>query len=143
MFDRNTVLETIAAHGHQLIGVPGGTNTPPFIYSIGLTARFGHELLIVGLPIKYGSIVNDVANALPLPLDQELTEFTNLPLILKRCTRDESLLHDEFVCQADRFYGKCVNVVQIVMCDRNGKFPGHSEYEHEYMDPRQRLFYQP
>lgn len=49
-------------------------------------------------------------------------------------------LHGEFVCQADNFYGKKVRVVQLVMCDRAGRFPGHSEFDHDYMDPRQRLF---
>jgi hypothetical protein len=139
---RNGIIETINKHGHQLIGTVDEAGRS-FTYTIGLTATFGTELLVVGLPYKYSSIVNDIAKALPLALDVPLTEFTNLPLMLKRCTIDFGDLHHEYVVQADNFYGKDVNVVQIVMCDRNGKFPGHPEYEQEYMGPRQRLFYTP
>lgn len=122
MFDRNTILETIAKHGHQLIGVSGGEGTPPFIYTIGLTATHGCELLVVGLPIKYGSIVNAVAAQLPLPLNEPLSQFTNMPLMLRRCNFNHDQLYGEFVCQADHFYGRRVNVVQIVMPDRDGRF---------------------
>jgi Domain of unknown function (DUF4262) len=139
--DRNFILETIAKHGHQLIGVGGEGSSPPFIYTIGLTATHGCELLVVGLPIKYGSIVNDVARALPLPLNEPLTQFANMPLMLRRCNYNHEQLHGEIVCQADHFYGKRVNVVQIVMPDREGRFPEHVEYDHDYMDPRQTLFY--
>jgi hypothetical protein len=142
MLNRTSIISTIQDHGHQLI-VGGEAGSPPFIYTIGLTSTYGTELLVVGLPIKYGSIVNAVAEALPLPLNEPLTQFTNLPLMLRRCDANRDRLHDEFVCQADAFYGMEVQVVQIVMPDRNGKFPGHHEYEHEYMDPRQPLFYKP
>jgi hypothetical protein len=141
MLTRTSIISTIQDHGHQLIGVGGDTTAPPFIYTIGLTATYGCELLIVGLPMKYGSIVNDIAANLPLPLNEPLSQFTNMPLMLRRSNWNQALLHSEFVCLADRFYGKEVNVVQIVMPDRNGRFPEHAGYDHEYMDPRQPLFY--
>jgi hypothetical protein len=141
MFNRSTIIDTITKHGHQLIGVGGHESGPSFIYTIGLTATYGLELLIVGLPMKYGSIVNDIAANLPLPLNEPLSQFTNMPLMLRRSNWNHERLHREFVCQADRFYGKEVTVVQIVIPDRNGRFPEHADYDHEYMDPRQPLFY--
>lgn len=139
---RDSVVATIAKHGVQLIGVHGGGEAPPFAYTIGLTAKFGAELLIVGLPLQYvGQILNQIAALEVFPeLDTPNADFTNLPLMFKRCTVNGGRLHDEFVVQADVFYGKEVEVVQIVMCDKMGRFPNHSEFDHSYMDPRQSLF---
>jgi hypothetical protein len=137
---RDTILENIAKHGVQLIGV---TDTQPsFTYTIGLHAKFGFELIVVGLPYQYaGHILNEIAaKDMPPELGMPNTEYTNLPVMFMECTVSLGPLHDDFVCQADRFYGKEVKVVQMVMCDRQCRFPGHSEYDHEYMDPRQRLF---
>lgn len=137
---RQSIIETIARHGVQLIGV--GDAGPPFAYTIGLTAKFGHELLVIGLPMQYvGQILNEIAALEIFPeLDVPNSNFTNLPVMFKQCTVSGGKLHDEYVCQADGFYGKEVEVVQIVMCDRQGRFPNHSEFDHEYMDKRQPLF---
>lgn len=144
MYLRKDIEDKIATYGHMLVGVGAEANSPPFIYTIGLTGRFGFELLVVGLPMQYAGIVNDIATCEMFhDLDVPNEEFTNLPLMFKRCTRDLDLLHDEFVVQADQFYGKKIDVVQIVMCDRFGNFPGSSEYDHAYMDPRQPIFYKP
>lgn len=138
---RDTILENIAKHGVQLIGVTDAR--PGFTYTIGLTAKFGFEIIVVGLPFQYaGNILNRIAaKDMPPELDVPNSEYTNLPIMFKECNVSMGPLHDEFVVQADVFYGKEVKVVQLVMCDREARFPGHSEYDHEYMDPRQRLFY--
>lgn len=135
------IQKNILECGVHLIGV--FDHSPPFTYTVGLSAKFGFEFIMLGLQCEYaGLIMNEIA-ALDMPpeLDVPLTEFSNLPLMLKICNTSTGPLHDEYVCQADRFYGKEVKVVQIVMCDKSGHFPGHSEFDHEYMDPRQKLFY--
>lgn len=139
---RKSITDSIAKHGVQLIGVLGEEDKPSFAYTIGLRSKFGCELLIIGLPMQYVStILNSIAAQAVLPeLDMPNAEFTNMPVMFKRCTVNLGMLHDEYVCQADRFYGQDVEVVQIVMCDRQGRFPGHREYDHAYMDPRQPLF---
>lgn len=140
---RQNILATIEKHGHQLIGVFSEATQPTFTYTIGLTATHGHELLLVGLRYEYaGTVLNDIAKALGrLELDTPFDEFTNLPLMLKRCTKNLVLLHENFVVQADSFYGRDVNVLQVVMCDREGHFPGDAQYDRAYMDPRQPLFF--
>lgn len=139
---RESIIETIAKYGVQLIGVGGEGSGPPFAYTIGLNSKFGVELLIVGLPLNYvGQILNEIAALPAFPeLDVPNVDFTNLPVMFKRCTVNTGRLHDEYVVQADVFYGEEVDVVQIVMCDKMGRFPNHREFDHAYMDPRQPLF---
>lgn len=136
---RDKILETIATHGHMVIGV--GDN-PSFAYTIGLTSRFGCELLVCGLPMQYAHVIlNDIASKLSNDLlDVPTTEFTNLPIVLKEANTNLGQLHSNYVCQADSFYGKQVKVVQVVLSDREGRTPLDSDYDHEYMTPRQPLF---
>lgn len=136
------IKDTIAKYGVQLLGVGGEGTSPPFAYTIGLTPKFGVEILMVGLPLKYvGPILNSVAARATLPaLDVPNPDFANLPLMFKRCTKDLELLHDEFVVQSDVFYDQQVDVVQLVMPDKAGLFPSDPGFDHPYMDPRQRLF---
>lgn len=137
---REQIQATIAEHGHQLIGVGGEPGVPGFTYSIGLTSRLGYELIAVGLPYHIaGTLLNEAA-ANGFELDVPNTDLANLPLLFKICDKDLGDLHQEFVVQADHFYGKEVKVVQMILSDREGRLPSHPEYDHEYMGPRQRLF---
>ena len=136
---RDKIIAGIQQYGHMVIGVD---DNPSFAYTVGLTSRFGCELLVIGLPYQYAhAILNDIASKFsPDLLDKPTTEFSNLPLLLKETDMSLGVLHDEYVCQADNFYGKEVNVVQVILSDRQGRTPLNDDYDHEYMDPRQRLF---
>lgn len=132
----------IAQHGHQVIGVHGSPENPSFAYTIGLTPRLGFELLVVGLPIRHAHpILNGIANNWrPELLDVPSDEFTNLPLLLKCCDTDLARLHREFVVQADQHYSTEVNVVQVILSDREGRTPNDADFDHAYMGRFQPLF---
>ena len=55
---RNTINDTIEMYGAQLMGV---AEDPSFTYTIGLTPKFGAELLIIGLSPRYAHVIlNDI-----------------------------------------------------------------------------------
>lgn len=132
----------IAEHGHQVIGVHGSPDNPPFAYTIGLTPRFGFELLVVGLPIQHAHpILNHVAKDWhPELMNEPCDEFANLPLLLMRCNTDLDRLHREFVVQADNHYDMKVDVVQVILSDREGRTPLDADFDCEYMGRFQPLF---
>lgn len=136
------VAAAIAEHGHQVIGVQGFSEHPPFAYTIGLSPRLGFELLVVGLPMQHAHIIlNDIANNWRSELmDVPSDEFANLPLLLKRCDTDLDRLHSEFVVRADNYYGTQVEVVQVIMSDREGRTPLDADFDHAYMGRFQPLF---
>lgn len=137
---RDQIQETIEKYGLQIIGV-GGQGQPSFSYTIGLTAKFGYELLVCGLPSHIAhSVLNTIALDGTVELDVPTTKFTNLPLLFKETDMSLGKLHDQYVCQADNFYGKEVTVVQIILSDRQGRTPNDDTYDHEYMDKFQPLF---
>lgn len=139
---RTDIQETIAKYGHMVIGVVGDPGEPSFAYTIGLKSRFGCELLICGLPMKYAqAVLNDIASKFSKDLlNVPTAEFTNLPVLLKECNLNLGRLHNQYVVQADVFYGTEVKVVQVIMSDREGRTPLDDTYDHEYMGRFQPLF---
>lgn len=137
--------DTINRCGHKLLAVAAN---PPFVYTIGLHEQVGFELLCVGLSVSspralmYTEIMMNMiaASIKDIKLGVPTDEFTNHPIILQRCTVDTHKLHDDYVIQADRYYDTKVDVVQIVLADRNGVLPGQPLFDDEYMRPRQPLF---
>lgn len=136
------ILKTITKSGHQLIGVEGSSETPSFTYSIGLSEKHGYELIMVGLkPLYAGHIMNAVAEHMkkqPLEMGKAYPDFANLPLVPRECIPKRV---EKYTVQADQYYEKPVKVVQIVMCDREGKFPEDKGYDTAYMAQRQPLLY--
>lgn len=140
-----TIADNIAKFGVHLIGVFGDEDGPSFTYTIGLTPKFGVELIMAGLRCEYAAaILNAIAALDALPALNEPNEaFSNLPVKFCRCDRDLDNLHENYVVQADGFYGRPVDVVQVVMCDRSGRFPGEPLFDQAYMGPLQALFFDP
>lgn len=132
----------INRHGLAIIGVfASKEGETPFTYTIGLTEKYGFEMICIGLNnTAAGSIFNAIAAEMKqgaeLDLDTEDDRWANLPVIFKRTTKDTSI----WVRQADNFYGRQVEVVQMVICDENGRFPGHHEYNAKGM-ALQKLLY--
>lgn len=114
---------------------------PSFLYTIGLTVPCGFELIETGLPIKTAHIVlNTIALAIlndgeTIELDKNDERWTNMPVRF----RETSNKVREYVCQADQFYYRDVRVLQMVLCDRNGKFPGEPGFDADYMATRQTI----
>lgn len=139
---REQTQQHIAKHGHSVIGVASDGISASFAYTIGLTAKFGCELLICGLPMQHAHpILNHIAREFDKSLLGVPTEdFSNLPLLMMECNKDLTRLHDQYVVQADAFYGKQVNVVQVIMSDRDGRLPTNPEFNRHYMANFQPLF---
>lgn len=137
-----TITTNIAKFGQQLIGV--FDTQPGFTYTIGLDHKHGFELIVFGLPYQIaGFILNDIAAKLAagetLELDKPDDRWANLPCLFKEA--DDRARG--YVCQADRYFDKPVRTIQLVLPDRNGKFPGEEGFDEEHMGPRQVLLYNP
>lgn len=130
----------IAKYGHQLIGV--FDCVPNFTYSIGLSSKYGFEIIVIGLPpTMAGALINDVAEDLAQGLKivpgVAYDKWANLPC--KFMEAGDSVRG--YVCQADRYYGKNVKVLQFVIPDKEGRFSDDEGYDSEYMNPRQPLLF--
>lgn len=139
---REQIIHNIKKHGHMVMGVGGDATTASFAYTIGLTSKFNCELLVCGLPWQYSHpILNSIAAELSnVQIGTPTEEFSNLPLLLMSCDHDLDRLHSNYVVQADHFYGKRVNVIQVILSDREGRLPMHSEFDQHYMANFQPLF---
>lgn len=130
----------IEEYGHAVVGVFGTEEDPgpPFTYTIGLTEKYGFELLVFGIPNQYaGMMLNDIANKLAsgetLNLNSLDDRWANMPV--KFMEADQSV--HGYTVQADQYYGQNVRVLQIVLPDKTGKFFDEAGYDHEYMNIRQ------
>lgn len=139
------IARDIAKYGFHMLGVFGTEDDPQpsFTYTIGLFRQYGYELIIFGLPYEYAGQAMHRVYAL-LKQGQELKpgesvdiDF-NFPLLVMEA--DEKARG--YVCQADNYYGEPVRTLQLVLPDRNGKYPGEVGYDVLYMGPRQPLLYE-
>ena len=135
---RAAIQKNITEHGHHVMGVGAGPNTPGFTYTIGLTPIYGTELLVFALPMTIAcGFLNEIA-ALGTPnLVEPYTDIANFPLHLRECNERAA----EYCVQAEHFYGRRLKYCQVVLCDREGKMPWEQGYDHAFMDPMQPLLF--
>lgn len=142
------IRDNIARFGLHVQAVFPGTDeprgTPDFAYTIGLFERYGYELIVIGLPLKYAHpTLNHVSVYLKehgvLRFGEPMDDFLNLPVQFRIC--DPALVKD-YGCQAFYYYERDdVPFVQMVLCDKHGLFPGDPRFDVAYMGPRQPLLY--
>lgn len=141
---QRAIHNNIVSHGlHVQYVFPCQPGDKEFAYTIGLSAKYGYELIVFGLPAMGAvHILNTIALSLadePLLFDTPIDDFTNLPVLFKRC--DPALLGTH-VQQAFNYYRRDdVPFVQMVLCDKRGRFPDSPLFDHAYMDQRQILLY--
>lgn len=133
------VAHNIAKHGQHLVGVTGNQ---PFTYTVGLLPHAGFEMIVFGLAQNIaGAVLNDIGKRVregfALPFDTPCSQFTNMPIKFIRCGPKAQ----EFNGVARRHYGGEVPMVQIIVCDIAGKFPGEPGFNHGFMDRYQPLLY--
>jgi hypothetical protein len=150
------ITTNIAKYGFQMVGVFGTPDDPgpSFTYTIGLEPKYGFELIIFGLPHDFAAhVIHDMVNALKsgqtietdvkddrwFAMLGEDGEKINAKCLFKECDSRAR----GYVYQADRYYERDVRVLQIVITDKHGKFPGEDGYDEEYMGIRQPLLYTP
>lgn len=131
------VAENITEFGQHLVGVMGD---PFFAYTVGLMPHAGHELIVYGLPPRIAAaILNDIGaclrEGLVLEFDTPDSRFTNLPVKFMKCGPQAQEVNGV----ARQRHGGDVPMVQVILCDCAGKFPGEAGFDHAYMDYRQPL----
>jgi hypothetical protein len=135
------VRENIDEFGQHIVGVLSEGAAPGFTYTVGLLPHVGYELVVYGLPHQVSMpILNDIGRRLrerePLPFNTPDSRFTNLPVKFVECGPRAQEVNGV----ARRYYvADQVPMVQVVLSDRDGKFPGDLDFDHEYMDRLQPL----
>lgn len=129
-----TVDANIKRHGRHLTGV---VDTRPFMYTTGHAERHGlPELIILGLAYpSAGRLLNAIGDmmftaadegaAWTFPRDVDLGGAFPARL---QAVRNPAHVKDEFTCTCGRRLGhRDYRVVQVILCDKEGRFPGHPE----------------
>lgn len=135
------VARNVADHGQHIVGVLSDGQAPHFTYTVGLFPVLGFELVVFGLSHEVAQVVlNDIGTrarageAMGLNVPDE--RFFNLPVKLIACGPKAQEVNGV----ACRFYARDeVPMVQIVLCDPSGLFPGDAGFDYEFMSERQPL----
>lgn len=116
----------IKANGWGIQAVLGGANSPPFMYTAGLGAKLGYEVIVlntsprVALEVLIGPLVQfHLLEGKPVPKGN-FNEYTELPI---RCKMYEAGQMSNYIAPAEMIARKPLKVLQIVLADHNGKFP--------------------
>lgn len=134
---------TIERVGLQVIGVQG-EGEPTFCYTIGVSEKYGFELICIGLPAQHATtmfnmiVLGYLAEGNTLELNVPTSRWSNFPCMFKEC--DDGLVR-KYAVQAFEYYQKPLKMVQMVLSDRKGKLPGDPEFDHAHMDKFQPLLY--
>jgi hypothetical protein len=135
---RKAIQDNIDKHGHHVMGVGAGPSSPSFAYTIGLTAKYGTELIVFALPMNMAcGFLNQIAELGAIQLEEPYTDIANFPLHVRKCTPAAS----KYGVQAEAFYGRPVQFCQVILCDRAGKLPWEAGFDHAHMGPMQPLLY--
>lgn len=133
--------------GLVVMGAKGDVSSGTYSYAhtIGLSEKFGFELLVVGLSVDSAKkIFGNIANMPAFPaMDVPVTHCANRAVMFKDCVLYLDVLHNHYVRSANLYYDRKVDVVQMVLSDRNGRLPGHRDFDQAYMSAYQRLFFAP
>jgi hypothetical protein len=122
--------------------------TPQFSYTIGMSTLFGFEVILFGMDPRHATMmINDLTDYLkagnPLLLNTPTKKFTKIPILVpfKFQTVPDGMM-SEYAMQAFLYYrNPSIPFVQMVMADKNGKFPEDAKYDHKFMDRMQPLLY--
>jgi hypothetical protein len=120
--------------GIAVQGVGAGPDSPGYAYTIGLLERHGFELIVFLLPMQYATMIfNSIARSLKegveLTPDVPMHDqpwIANWPALFKQCQPE---LLDDRVGIAQRYHRRAdFPVLQLVLCDKSGRFPGTPGY---------------
>lgn len=119
------IRRNIREAGQSVMYIGGtGDGGPPFSYTVGRSERGLPELLIVAAlaPDTAKAILNHLDRLMPQPLPSgtEVSLGGTYPVRLMAATHPDTW--EEYCCLVDRLYGH-VPVQQVVMCDKQGRFP--------------------
>jgi hypothetical protein len=136
----------IARTGVAVLGIFDAD--PSFTYTVGMYPMYGYELITFGIDPRAATVMfNDLREHLaagkPLPLNTPMKDFTQLLITVPfKFQRIPPGGVDEYAVQAfEYFENQNIPFLQMVVADRNSKFPEDPHYEHDFMDPIQPLLY--
>lgn len=137
---RETIRQNILKYGQHIVLVQRSDGDPPdfqpFVYTIGNNDAGLPELLLIGDADEvYGRIVNILGQiqrerGTPFTVG-ELVDFTaTLPARIIDAGRKG---RKEYAVQAGVYYGRQdIAVMQVLLPDRNGRYPGDPDCEAPY-----------
>jgi hypothetical protein len=129
--------EHIREYGRSIISVFDGEGDEiPFAYTIGNTERGLPELLVIGTTKAY--FLNNLSQLMidrgsPFK-DGELVDLGGKYPVRISLTND-GRAQDDYTIQAGQYYGtEEYPVLQVLLCDKEGRFPGEAECQRPYCD---------
>jgi hypothetical protein len=131
------IKEKIAEFGWFALGVFDPENrVPGYNYTLGLTESKNHpELIIFGLPHRSAHQIMadliDLIGTKPLPLNTKIEQIANMPLVLRKVTRDNAIEYVGGDCALYGEYG--FDLVQIVWPDERGNFPWEEGFDEKFI----------
>lgn len=140
-----SILSQVSATGWAVPGVPGNSDTSPWVYSIGLWASYGHpDLAAFGRPLGQLAVI---ARTLCRRVADEETISAG-DMIDDVCLRRLAIrgIHESWRATSlfrasDRFHGYIrPPMLQIAWADRDGYFPWEQRYEPALADAQPMLW---
>jgi hypothetical protein len=126
-----TILHKIRKHGCTVVGISRDDEGPPYAFSVGLFANYGHpELIIFGLRSENAqAIINDVRDRVAAGQKFADGDISDDIVVdgYKLCFWDVPLTaYRDYLGTAIWFYSKAARpfpCLQIIWQDRNRRFP--------------------
>lgn len=143
--------EIINTNGWFIQGVFGDESRPIlWNYTIGMLDKFGFELIMFAVRLELAAkVMNDLGadfnvGARPvcdMPIVANKWFQGEVWMMYRNCTPTEAL-YTEWCAQATYYHNRDnYPVIQIVLADKNGKFPGEPGFDAAVMDRAQPLLY--
>jgi len=119
------VQNDIAKHGQSVVSIPDGEPIP-FHYTVGRAGRGLPELLMIA-PINPEAgmhMMNYLDKKMPvtMPNGSSVDLGGTYPVLVIDVT-DIETVQDQYTCIASTLYGDAYRVQQIMLCDKEGRFP--------------------
>jgi len=129
-------LDNVAGSGRHIQGVGPGEGKPAFCYTAGNCEKGYPELLLIGNfdPRIIAQVLNQMSD--DMIENQARPEGKVLPWpdseypVLARAVTDPAMVRDKYTLLVDDIL--CIkeyDIIQIVLCDPTGKFPGDEGIE--------------
>jgi hypothetical protein len=139
------ILSQVNASGWAVPGVPGDETAPPWAYSIGLWATFGHpDLAAFGRPLgQLGVLVKSLCQRVA---DDELISLGDVlddvcPGMLAIRPVHDTWRKTPLFFASDQFHGYIrPPIYQVAWSDADGNFPGDLRYEPALFDAQPMLW---
>lgn len=143
---QRAIRANLATYGwHTQINFDCQREQTDIAYTIGMSATLGHELIVSGLR---GRMAHEMfiilwTEWLPehhgrIPLGKPVTDLATLPTLFMSCDPDLLRPHIEY---ATDYFQRDVPYVQLVLPDRQGRFPSDPQFDHAHMDKLQTLLF--